>query len=513
MVAIELRFPAARYHATPWGRHVNEGEVEWPPSPWRLIRALIATWYHKASDDVEETVMRRLVDKLCAELPQYGLPAVASGHTRHYMPLYNSARDDKTARVFDAFLHIDPSTPLSVTWLHVDLKSDERHALSLLLERIGYLGRAESWVEASLGELGRPPLCRPVGVDDSIARDGDVVRLLVPQGSQAFLEWRGTLTAGNGNGKAWKRGNKSGVDVPPDLFGALQADIGQVRKAGWSQPPGSRFVEYVRPHLEQVKIGVRRAKTVGSTVARYAVTSAVLPSLRDALSLAYRVHQALVKRSNGHPVFTGKGDDDRVLIGHGHVHIFCEANGADGRAISHVTLYAPMGFDEAAESALAGLQHVWGHGGHPVNLVLLGVGNPVDFAGPNIRAGQCPLFVESRVWVSRTPFVPTRHPKRKLDASGMQVGGPEHDLYRLLREQGFPEPKRVERLPDTSLGGHRTTWIEFRTVRHHGNGQRAGNRGWGFRVEFEDLERGPLAVGYGAHFGLGMFVPEPAYDF
>jgi len=43
MPLIELRFPAGRYHATPWGSHVNEGAVEWPPSPWRLLRALIAT--------------------------------------------------------------------------------------------------------------------------------------------------------------------------------------------------------------------------------------------------------------------------------------------------------------------------------------------------------------------------------------------------------------------------------------------------------------------------------------
>ena len=32
MVAIEFRFLNRRYHATPWGHHVNEGAVEWPPS-------------------------------------------------------------------------------------------------------------------------------------------------------------------------------------------------------------------------------------------------------------------------------------------------------------------------------------------------------------------------------------------------------------------------------------------------------------------------------------------------
>ncbi len=30
MLCIELTFPAGRYHATPWGRHVNEGEPRRP---------------------------------------------------------------------------------------------------------------------------------------------------------------------------------------------------------------------------------------------------------------------------------------------------------------------------------------------------------------------------------------------------------------------------------------------------------------------------------------------------
>ena len=46
-LSIAVAFPAGRFHATPWGHHVNEGLPEWPPSPWRLLRALIATWKRK----------------------------------------------------------------------------------------------------------------------------------------------------------------------------------------------------------------------------------------------------------------------------------------------------------------------------------------------------------------------------------------------------------------------------------------------------------------------------------
>jgi CRISPR-associated protein Csb2 len=47
MLVVELRFLTGRYHATPWGRNVNEGATEWPPSPYRLVRALIDIWKRK----------------------------------------------------------------------------------------------------------------------------------------------------------------------------------------------------------------------------------------------------------------------------------------------------------------------------------------------------------------------------------------------------------------------------------------------------------------------------------
>ena len=40
MLAIKFTFTANRYHATQWGRHVNEGVPEWPPSPWRILRGI-----------------------------------------------------------------------------------------------------------------------------------------------------------------------------------------------------------------------------------------------------------------------------------------------------------------------------------------------------------------------------------------------------------------------------------------------------------------------------------------
>ena len=93
MIAIQLDFPGGRFHATPWGRDVNEGVVEWPPSPWRFLRALLATWHMKLPD-LLETDVREVIEKLYPP-PVFWLPAVSQGHTRHYMPLYQSVLDGR----------------------------------------------------------------------------------------------------------------------------------------------------------------------------------------------------------------------------------------------------------------------------------------------------------------------------------------------------------------------------------------------------------------------------------
>lgn len=64
MIAISFTFLAGRYHATPWGRHVNEGAVEWPPSPWRILRALVAVWKRTVPElarEQVEPILRALV--------------------------------------------------------------------------------------------------------------------------------------------------------------------------------------------------------------------------------------------------------------------------------------------------------------------------------------------------------------------------------------------------------------------------------------------------------------------
>lgn len=254
------------------------------------------------------------------------------------------------------------------------------------------------------------------------------------------------------------------------------------------------------------------------TVVRYAVVSAVAPSITQAISVADRVHDALCKwsdRSKGRAsVFTGLDESGRSRTDHAHAHIFCEANG-ERDAITHITIWATMGFNDDACLTLRSLKKVWGHGGHDIRLVLHGIGVPGDFV-------DCALFGSSKNWRSFTPFVSTRHAKTfrdgrpKMTDNGWQEGSAAHDLLRLLASnptwQGARICKQlVERDGPFAFGEEpnkrRYRSLQFKTVRHGGNGKRGQSNGAGFVVEFPNPVNGPIALGYGSHFGLGLFLP------
>ncbi|MDD4652369.1 MAG: hypothetical protein PHQ34_09070, partial [Methanothrix sp.] len=193
------------------------------------------------------------------------------------------------------------------------------------------------------------------------------------------------------------------------------------------------------------------------TTARYTVSARYPVRLTETIMLADRVHETLVRLSDGASVFTGCDSHREPLKGNRHAYIFCESGmwpgeGDDGE-ISHIVVYAPMGFQSRDLKALANLKEIWGINDLQVTVALQGFGQPEDFArdfiGNSVITDAehpfCPLLSRSRVWVSRTPFLSTRHPKvtragaLKLDGRGLQIGSPEHEVRRLLELENLPE--------------------------------------------------------------------------
>lgn len=527
MITVRIGFPAGRYHATPWGSNVNEGAVEWPPSPWRLLRSLIATWYRKAPE-LERTLVAAVINALAAEPPHFALPDVAGAHTRHYMPVYKG----NTTKIFDTFLALPTEQPVYVSWPNVVLAAQELEALDILLERCGYLGRAESWVELTRVAASPEPNARPFYPEvEDVAQHCELVELLAPLSAQALEQRRpAMLSIVNGTTLAKKqdravaKGKPSTTAklstrdrqnteafIPEDLLSALETDTASFQAFGANRPPGSEWLQYLRPvdALRAPPVVTRpRQSGVAPTLARFAVSSAVRPRLDMALSLAERVHQTLAKISDGAPVFTGRASSGEMMRGHQHAHVLCEPDPRNG-SISHVAVWAPMGFDEHAVWALRQVRRVWGHGGHDVHLVLLGVGAPDSFVGETRGARHAVApFDRATVWQSLTPFVATRHRKGRPDADGHEIGSPIHDLKRLLMEAGYPKPVAITGMERPLSAAAVRSWLKFRTVRTTGGGTRATASPCGFQLVFNEPVSGPIALGFGQHFGLGMFVPD-----
>jgi len=512
MIVLKIRFTAGRYHATPWSRHVNEGAVEWPPSPWRILRALIAVWHRKFSNEISGPLVRGVIEQL-TEPPLFHLPKAALGHTRHFMPQKDPLGKDKT-KVFDAFVSVSPDDPLTAVWLDVELSEENRLLLARLVSGLGYLGRAESWVNMEISDQWDGIYnCEPIKDGDNV--EGELVRALAALNPEMYMEWMNrsvAQVAGQASSRIKGRGKiKTGTPpIPPDLWTALHAETSDLQKQGWSSAPGSRWVDYARPGDSFQVTYKRRARIekMLPTVARFVLSSAVLPRLTDTLFIGERMRQALMARSRGldgseHalPVFSGKALDGSALTGD-HVHAFylpADDNG-DGK-LDHITIYASKGFDLTAQIALNSVRKLWGSGGHDIDTVLVGLGDAEGYGGFDLRDGQTPQLASSRIWMSRTPYLLTRHPKKNGKDS------PEAQLRVELARRRFPDPTKVDPLDHTMSSGKKIRWLEFRRIRKGGGGRLANPSGYGFRIEFPQEVSGPMALGYSCHFGLGQFIP------
>lgn len=571
MVTLRFTFLTGHYHATPWGSHVNEGQPEWPPSPWRILRALIATWFHKVKGDQSDDEMAALIHALSAATPKYHLPEASTGHTRHYMPLGEMDKSGypKTTKVIDSFVLLGgsratdhrrmDSRSLDVSW-DLELPPSQRELLQTLASRIGYLGRAESLAECRLvgdDEEGPRPNCAVLEASEKTTAGTsatETVRLLAPERMETYDGWkRGYMEALRQpvEGKKPSKTKLAKLSPPATLFEALLAETGELRKVGWSQPPGSRWLTYERRFqaLKPQPSARRKQKRAPITIVRFAVTGAVLPSFLNAVDLADRAHRALSVYSDGHPVFTGRDEMGEPREGHPHAYVLPEVNPLTG-FIDQVTVYANEGFDDKAQRAFDKLQARGlcqqerenagrGHQKRTIatnelrwTLIFKGdvsrarnMGKPESGANYLLSEAQPDtdaihklivterpnLFAEAREWVSLTPFVKTRHTKRrnngepKIDEAGLEIGSAQHDVVRLAEAHGLVQPtvNRVDRLV---LGSREIYWQQFRRSRGRG-GQTAGKRGHGFKLTFPEPVPGPIALGHSAHFGLGLFVP------
>jgi CRISPR-associated protein Csb2 len=193
-----------------------------------------------------------------------------------------------------------------------------------------------------------------------------------------------------------------------------------------------------------------------------------------------------------------------------------------------------MGFDPRAREALTRVRTAYAAKIPRMFLTLVGLGERPDFES------LVPCVREALVWRSVSPFVPPRHLKprgpsslegqvqaelasRRLPAAArveMELDGghylPAADFWPLWERRApavavappdAPQPSTPSgSLPDARLAPY---WRHFRRQRlAKGSPKPPVATGFGLRITFAEPVRGPIALGYASHFGLGTMTPE-----
>ena len=548
MFALAFRFPAGRYHATPWGRNVNEADVAWPPEPWRLLRALIAAWWRKGDRARwSEEDLARLIDTLAETLPEYNLPSGAiHAHTRHYMPTGGLDKGrPKTTLVFDAFVRLPRDSTLVAAWPRVTLEPGPFALAADLAQAVGYLGRAESWAECeALADWQGAPNCRPLDGHT----DGDPVRVLAPHSPAAYaterqrimddMKRRIAATAGRtptpqrieaALDKALRSKGRQAHTLPERLVDALALDTADYQNRGWSRPPAAREVVYARapeaaPGVVPRRPTRRRPTPAGRdlpTVARFLLAGRPRPRIEDAVTIGELMRRAALARfgwrrdeASGRRIpkapweISGRGADGKPLKDPSHAHAFWLPEDADGDGwIDHVSVFITGGMNDGIRGALDRITRLWLAPKHREQneapepgsvkewrLALEGFGRPADFAG------GARIFGTSRRWRSVTPFLASGH---------LKAAGYPGEVRRLLKRRGLDVAGvEVEELKTIEIGGTHRRAIHFHRFRSRGREVQPDAAGALLGITLPEAIEGPLAIGYGSHFGLGLFVAK-----
>jgi len=458
---LRVEFPWGKYHATEWGRNVNEGQPEWPPSPWRILRALFATWKNRCAHLQDEDVEAALSQ--LSGPPTFHLPAMRPAHLRHYMPQknYRSVGKPDTTLTFDPFAVIDSQVPIYIEW-DADLAEGPTTALGEIAAALSYLGRSESICRAELVsrvERPAPELWKPAGPQDHVDTE-----VLCPQ--QSF--------------------KLSDLLQSPDT----------VRKNGRIIPPGSHLVPYTRVDLTQ---GAPSATDWRPTYAavRLAVHPRPRPTIANAVAVGELLRRAALKK-HGEPSETLSGKQpsgDRNRGRHEHAHYFSLTPGHRldaGAPIDSLVVWAPgrlNGDELAALAQVKWLRADRAASGVPDIAVAVAAFGEIEEVAPEIVG---PVST----WRSRTPFVPGRH-RQKLSWN-------DHIQIEIARElsvyRDLPAPTSVTVLDDDARRYRRRRLPPKETI--------GGSRRAAFvEIRFKHPVKGPIILGSMSHFGLGLFLP------
>jgi CRISPR-associated protein Csb2 len=501
-VVLKQVFPLGRFHATPWRVNpFDDPYGEWPPSPWRLVRAVAARWYQWARESSTERPLAELdalVKALCASRYAFRLPATArrGSPLRQYFPAEfgwnpkskKQAGMKSYARSLaqDNYWCTVPSDEGAVWWF---LEGDEWNealleSLDRCLERITYFGRAESFtrIRRVTGDAPEPNCVLREAVS------AGAVPVLVPDGAS-----RQDIERVTDDPKNVKRSVPLGARV---LYAVRPPSVRVREDPRWTQlPPRTNLIQFaigwnVAPEL----------RVIARLTSRF--RDAVLQELlrmktKGACSRWRRAPRDVREQVT---LIIGKDADGRPIQGHQHAEflVWCEDT-VPTRLLVWREACPFDGEEERAILAAAARELSWSAGGSDTDAWKVRL-LPLDRTVP-----PPPGFdgKPAQVWESITPYVPPRHYLRGARLRDREAIGEQ--VRRELALRGFPGATGVEVEEIRS-----PTWVAVRIPPSKRNEKAflGDRRGYWLRLRFSQPVSGPIRLGHSSTFGLGLFRPK-----
>jgi len=497
-VSLEITFPFGRYHATQWGREPADGVVDWPPAPWRILRALYSSW-KTTSEAVSDHDGHELFSLLMSVPPTFHVPDSRAGHRRHYYPPPDHRSSGKLSSTASTNLTHDPfvvieqrnnrSCPIYVEW-PIELPERLNRALTDIVGGLGYLGRAESICECSVIHGSRDTF--PAGY-----------RRITPSRvngeSQPLIE----LLSATSDSLV------TDLEAVPQRLRAKQRRI---------IPPGAKWTPYFT--VEPADPGAKSRPVTkidydaltGITAIRFAIASRAFPPLTQALTVgelsrsAINHHyNALSKRNPDaslakiSQVLTGRNQDGRrTANNHAHAHFFPLSSHASNR-VDTLIVYAHGELDVGALTAANALRKVYAPAhvkslSSELRVAIEAIGT-IELAAPE-------LVGPASVWRTRTPFVPVRRQK-KMEWMEFVVDSVQRELA------GRPWLAEYAAGVGVRIVDDEDDPRRFRRSRNTGPAEvRSNRRGAMLELRFPHEVSGPIALGRHSHIGLGLFQPH-----
>jgi len=518
---LEQKFLLGRFHATRWNQGAfGDPYGEWPPSPWRLLRALSFRWFQlsRETGDTDRKRLEKLLNDLARSPPEFYLPSLSwtSPPIKQYLPTEVNWTDAsakaaafkkaKTTLNEDHYRAISPET--TIYWVWPNLEEIDLELLDALVKRILYFGRAESLTQIKrVRSLPSNP-----GIKSKLSAGGtdDEVPVLAPI---------------------------PGLDLNFDILLATTEDP-KIKNS--EIPPGTMWLYAKLPErLKTVSTSKSSPKySTNLNLLQFVIGGRVFP-LQERWVVVSERFRGMVLRERFKQItgekkssfaslsseqkmavslLSGKDSDSFPLVDHKHAY-FCIIPDANRQPIRLVVWReTPFNQDEIDAFLKASERDIfWDYSTPKWPLRILPL--PFNAIPPESFSNK-----KHSVWVSLTPLVPPVSRKR-FRKSGRERPGetPEMITIKLLERKGLPCPKLIEilSLNDEWIdhrGPEKTCQLKSEWVSVHrsfkarqenkDNRERNVALGYYLRINFEEPVAGPIILGESSHFGLGLFVPE-----